>query len=196
MQISVLGIIPWQQAKDSPFIVSLFFEQIYGPMAAQIATALILFIAVSSLFAVMLGYSRVPYAAAADGQFFAPFARLHPTKNFPYISLLVLGGLAFVFSLLFKMQDVITAIIVMRIMVQFIGQSIGIMLYHQRMKQEIFPYRMFLYPLPAIVGIIVWSFIFFSAEWKFMLSAMGVIAIGSLLFVLQSYQKKQWPFAN
>ena len=196
MQISVLGIIPWQQAKDSPFIVSLFFEQIYGPMAAQIATALILFIAVSSLFAVMLGYSRVPYAAAADGQFFAPFARLHPTKNFPYISLLVLGGLAFVFSLLFKMQDVITAIIVMRIMVQFIGQSIGIMLYHQRMKQEIFPYRMFLYPLPAIVGIIVWAFIFFSAEWKFMLSAMGVIAIGSLLFVLQSYQKKQWPFAN
>jgi amino acid transporter len=195
MQISILGVIPWQQAKDSPFIVSLFFEQLYGPLAAKVATALVLFIAVSSLFAVMLGYSRVPYAAAADGHFFEPFARLHPTKNFPYVSLLVLGGLAFVFSFLFKMADIITAIIVMRIIVQFIGQSIGIMLYHQRMKQEAFPYRMLLYPLPAIIGIIVWAFVFFSAQWQFILGALGVIAIGCLIFMLQSYQKKEWPFS-
>jgi amino acid transporter len=196
MQISVLGVIPWQQAKDSPFIVSLFFEQIYGPLAAKIATALVLFIAISSLFAVMLGYSRVPYAAAADGHFFEPFARLHPTKNFPYVSLLVLGGLAFVFSLLFKMADIITAIIIMRIIVQFIGQSIGILLYHQRMKQEAFPYRMLFYPLPAVIGIIVWAFIFFSAEWQFILGALAVIALGSLIFMLQSYQKKEWPFSG
>ena len=102
--------------------------------------------------------------------------------------------LAFVFSLLFKMKEVITAIIVMRIIVQFVGQSVGIILYHQRMKQEAFPYRMFLYPLPAIVGIIVWAFIFFSAEWQFIAGAVGVIAIGCLVFAIQSFQKKQWPF--
>jgi fructoselysine transporter len=194
MQTAVLGVIPWQEAKDSPFIVSLFFERLYGTMAAQIATGLILFIAISSLFAVLLGYSRVPYAAAADGHFFPIFARLHPTKNFPYVSLLVLGSLAFVFSLLFRMKEVITAIIVMRIIVQFIGQSVGIMLYHRRMKQDQFPYRMFLYPLPAIIGILVWAFIFFSAEWQFIAGAIGVIAVGCLIFVLQSYQKKVWPF--
>jgi amino acid transporter len=194
MQTSVLGVIPWQEAKDSPFIVSLFFERIYGLLAAQIATALVLFIAISSLFAVMLGYSRVPYAAAADGHFFDVFARLHPTKNFPYVSLLVLGGLAFIFSLLFKMADVITAIIVMRIIVQFIGQSIGLILYHRRMKTEDFPYRMLLYPLPAIIGIIVWAFIFFTAQWQFILGALGIIIIGCLFFILRSYQKKDWPF--
>ena len=195
MQTSLLGVIHWQEAKDSPFIVSLFFERVYGSVAAQIATGLILFIAVSSLFAVMLGYSRVPYAAAADGHFFPAFARLHPTKNFPYVSLLVLGGLAFVFSLLFRMREIITAIIVMRIIVQFIGQSVGIILYHRRMKQEAFPYRMWLYPLPAIIGIIVWAFIFFSAEWQFIAGALGVIALGCLIFAVQSYQKKLWPFA-
>lgn len=194
MQTAVMGVIPWQEAKDSPFIVSLFFERLYGTMAAQIATGLVLFIAVSSLFAVMLGYSRVPYAAAVDGHFFKVFAKLHPTKSFPYVSLLVLGGLAFVFSLLFKMKEVITAIIVMRIIVQFIGQSVGIMLYHQKMKQEAFPYRMFLYPLPAIIGIIVWAFIFFSAEWQFIAGALGVIAAGVLIFVGQSAQSKAWPF--
>lgn len=194
MQVAVLGVIPWQQAKGSPFIISLFFEHLYGPVTAKVATGLVLFIAVSSVFAVALGYSRVPYAAAVDGHFFKVFARLHPTKNFPYISLLVLGGLAFVFSLLFKMEDVMTAIVVMRILVQFIGQSVGIMLYHHKKKQETFPYRMALYPLPVIVGIIVWAFIFLSARWQFMLGAVGVIAIGCLIFGLQSYRKKQWPF--
>jgi amino acid transporter len=142
----------------------------------------------------MLGYSRVPYAAAADGHFFKAFGRLHPTKNFPYVSLLVLGGLAFVFSLLFKMKDVITAIIVMRIIVQFLGQSVGILLYHRKMKQEAFPYRMVLYPLPALIGILVWAFIFFSAQWQFILGAVTVIALGGMVFTLQSYQKNQWPF--
>ena len=94
------------------------------------------------------------------------------------------------------MADIITAIIIMRIIVQFIGQSIGILLYHQRMKQEAFPYRMLFYPLPAVIGIIVWAFIFFSAEWQFILGALAVIALGSLIFMLQSYQKKEWPFSG
>ena len=185
MQIAVLGVIPWQEAKDSKFIISLFFERTYGHTAALIATGLILLIATSSLFAVMLGYSRVPYAAAIDGNFFAVFGKLHPTKNFPYVSLLFLAGTAFVFSLLFKMAEVITAIIVMRILVQFIGQSVGIILYHQRQKQEQFPFRMWLYPLPPVIGICVWLFVFCSAELRYILGALGVIALGVLLFFIR-----------
>ncbi|MBK7149786.1 MAG: amino acid permease [Bacteroidetes bacterium] len=181
MQIAVLGIIPWQEAKDSPFIVSLYFEKIYGHHTAMVATALVLFIAITSLFAVLLGYSRVPYAAAVDGNFFAIFGQLHPTKNFPHVSLLILAGIAFLFSLLFKMKEVITAIIVMRILVQFLGQSIGIMLYHRKHRAENFPYRMPLYPLPALVGIAVWLFIFFSAEWIYIAGAVGIILLGILM---------------
>ncbi len=182
MQVAVLGIIPWQDAKDSPFIVSLYFEKIYGHRAALAATALVLFIAVSSLFAVMLGYSRVPYAAAVDGNFFSVFGRLHPEKNFPHVSLLILAAVAFVFSILFKMKEVITAIITMRIIIQFIGQSAGLILYHHKMKEENFPYRMWLYPLPAMIGITVWLFIFFSAEWEYIAGAFGLIASGCLLY--------------
>ena len=98
------------------------------------------------------------------------------------MSLLVLAGVAFVFSLLFKMKEVITAIIVMRIIVQFVGQSVGIILYHHKHKEESFPYRMSLYPLPAIVGIVVWLFIFFSAEWIYIAGALGVIAMGGLVY--------------
>ncbi|MEO8088615.1 MAG: amino acid permease, partial [Bacteroidota bacterium] len=158
MQVVILGVIPWQEAKDSQFIVSTFFERIYGHTAAIFATVLILWIALASLFAVMLGYSRVPYAAAVDGNYFKIFARLHPTKNFPHVSLLILAATAFVFSLLFKLKEVITAIIVMRILIQFVSQGIGVILLHR--KKERLPFKMILFPLPALIAILVWMFIF------------------------------------
>lgn len=190
MQIAVLGVIPWQEAKGSEFIVSTFFEKIYGTVVAKIATCLILFIAVSSLFAVMLGYSRVPYAAAADGNYFKIFSKLHPTKNFPHISLLILGGVAFFFSLLFKMKEIISAIIIMRILIQFISQSVGIILLHQQKRGSDFPWRMPLYPLPAFIGIAVWLFIFYTSEMKYKLFAFGIIASGIALYAL-FIQRKQ-----
>jgi hypothetical protein len=105
-----------------------------------------------------------------------------------------MAGIDFVFSMLFKMKEVITAIIVMRIIVQFVGQSIGIMLYHAKYKNEPFPYRMWLYPLPPIIGIAVWAFIFFSADWQYIAGAVGVIALGAALYLINASRQKQWPF--
>jgi len=188
MQVAVLGVIPWQEAKGSEFIVSTFFERIYGHTAGIVATILILWIALASLFAVMLGYSRVPYAAAEDGNYFRIFSKLHPTKNFPHVSLLILAATAFVFSLLFKLKEVITAIIVMRILIQFVSQAIGVILLHQR-KEERLPYKMILFPLPAIIAIIVWMFIFFSSGVPYILGALGVIASGVVVFYVFSKNK-------
>jgi amino acid transporter len=185
MQIGILGVIPWQEAQHSEFIVSTFFEKLYGHTTAQVATGLILFIALSSLFAVMLGYSRVPYAAAKDGNFFKVFAKLHPTKHFPYVSLLALGGLAFGFSLLFKLKDIITAIIIMRILVQFISQSAGVIALHFKSKKLRLPYKMPFFPIPAILGIMVWLFVFFSSSTQFILGALGIIVTGCLLYFIK-----------
>lgn len=185
MQVGILGVIPWQEAQNSSFIVSTFFEKLYGLKVAQVATGLVLFIAVSSLFAVMLGYSRVPYAAAKDGNFFKVFAKLHPTKHFPHISLLVLGGLAFCFSLLFKLKDVITAIIIMRILVQFISQSVGLIALHVRSKKLRLPYKMPLFPVPALIGIGVWLFVFFSSDFAYILGALLIIFSGIFVFVIK-----------
>jgi amino acid transporter len=196
MQVAVSGVIPWQEAKDSPFIVSTFFERIYGSRVAAIATALVLVIAVSSLFAVMLGYSRVPYAAAVDGNYFPLFARVHPTKNFPHASLLILASVALIFSLAFKMKEVITAIVVMRIVIQFIGQSVGLLALHYRHKAVQLPYRMLLFPLPPVIGIGVWAFIFCSPEWHFMLGALAFIGVGVLLFMYIAYRRQHWPFTK
>ncbi len=193
MNLSVVSVVPWQQAQHSEFIVSTFIETLYGPGAARIATVLVLIVAFSSLFAVLLGYSRVPYAAAVDGQFFRVFARLHPTRQFPYVSLLFLGGLGFVFSLLFRLSDVITAILAMRIVIQFVGQAVGLLLLHSRRERSAFPFRMPLFPLPVLLVIGVWIWIFYATGWPFMRSGLLVIGAGAVAFLLSARVQKQWP---
>jgi len=191
MQFAVIGVIPWQEAKDSQFIVSTLIERLYGTAAASFATVLVLWIAFSSLFAVMLGYSRIPYAAALDGNFFSIMGKLHPTKNFPHISLLWLGGAAFIFSLLFRLADVISAILAMRILVQFIGGAVGVMILRKRIGEANLPFKMWLYPLPALIAIVLWFSIMLSTGWKFALSGLGMTLLGIVVyFIREKIQKK------
>jgi fructoselysine transporter len=184
MNISVVSVIPWQEAKESSFIVSTFIQKIYGSTAAIIATIFVLIVAFASLFSVLLGYSRIPYAAAVDGKFFPVFAKLHPTKHFPYVSLLFLGGLAFIFSLLFKLSLVINAILAMRIIVQFIGQAIGVILLRKRNGSASLPFKMKFYPLPVIIAIIIWLFIFLSTGNNMPLYASIIISLGIIVYFL------------
>ncbi len=194
MQLSVLGVVPWREAMKSEFIVSTFVQKIYGSKAAIVATVLILWIAFSSLFSSMLGYSRIPYAAALDGTFFRIFSRVHPKKHFPDVSLLVIGGIAFIFSLLFKLKEVISAILAMRILIQFIGQAAGVILLRKRKPGEFFPFKMWLYPLPALVAIIMWIALFLSTGMYFALGGLIVMVIGALVFLIRAHYINEWPF--
>ncbi|MEJ7768234.1 MAG: amino acid permease [Chitinophagaceae bacterium] len=191
MNISIVGVIPWYEAQHSTFIVSSFIEKIYGAKAAMVATALVLWIAFASLFAVMLGYSRVPYAAAADGNFFPVFAKIHPKKDFPYVSLLFLGGFGFVFSLLFKLADVISAILAMRILVQFIAQAVGVVLLRRRKNVPELPFKMWLYPLPVILSIIIWLFVLISTGWYAMGGSLLALAGVAVYFVVQRVKARK-----
>ncbi|MCW3093722.1 MAG: amino acid permease [Ferruginibacter sp.] len=202
MNMSVASVIPWQEIKQwqdsgqNNFVVSTFIERLYGGTAANIATLMILWVALASLFAVMLGYSRVPYAAAVDGAFFKIFGKLHPTKNFPYVSLLVLAGFALVFSLLFRMKHVIDGILAMRIMVQFIGQAIGVGLLRKRNGTKDLPYKMPLYPLPVILVIAMWLFVFYATGLTIILSFLLVAGSGLIMYFILAKMQKQWPFIS
>jgi fructoselysine transporter len=201
MNISVSSVISWQEIKHwcdsntNQFVVSTFIERLYGHTAANIITVMILWVALASLFAVMLGYSRVPFAAARDGAFFSVFGKLHPTKNFPYVSLLILAGLAFVFSLLLKMADVISGILAMRIIVQFIGQAIGVTLLRKRNGTTSLPYKMPLYPLPVLLAVAMWVFVFWATGLKVIGSFVIVFGSGLLVYMLIARLQKKWPFS-
>jgi len=202
MNISVSSVIPWQEIKSwqdhgqNNFVVSTFIERLYGNTAATVATVMILWVALASLFAVMLGYSRVPYAAAVDGAFFKIFGKLHPTKNFPYVSLLVLAGFAFIFSMLFKMKHVIDGILAMRIIVQFIGQAVGVILLRKRNGTKNLPYKMPLYPLPVILAIAMWVFVFCATGLTIIVSFLVVFISGIIVYLVYAKLQRRWPYVS
>ncbi len=194
MNISVVSVVPWQNAKNSEFVVSEFIQILAGNTAAKVATCLILWVAFASVFSTTLGYSRIPYAAAADGEFFEIFAKVHPTKKFPYVSLLSLGSLAFIFSMLFKLSDVISAILAMRIMIQFIGQAVGLLILRSKKTVIEFPYKMPLFPVPVILAIGMWLFVLISTGSKLMSWGLLIISFGAVVYFIKAKVKKEWPF--
>jgi amino acid transporter len=190
MNVSIMSVISWQEVKpNEKHLASIFMERIYGHAGGVIITCLILWIALASLFAVVLGYSRIPYAAAVDGNFFRYFSRLHPTKNFPYVSLIFLCSLGFIFSILFKLERAIDSILAMRILVQFIGQTIGLVLLRTRMGTKQLPFKMWIYPVPVILSISIWLFLFISTGW-FALWGSLIAGAGIVVFFISQQLKK------
>jgi amino acid transporter len=199
INLSIIGVVPWRDFvpasahPESGFIVSVFMQRIYGPGVAALFTLLVLWTAFGSVFALLLGYSRIPFAAAQSGYFFRAFGRLHPTKDFPYVSLLVLGAISIVAGF-FSLGTVIDALIVTRILVQFMGQVVGLMLLRRRAPHMPRPYRMWLYPLPALAALLGWLFLFATTQARVILFGVGVLALGCLAFLLWSWRSKRWPF--
>jgi amino acid transporter len=198
INLSIIGVVPWREFvpasahPESDFIVSSFMERLYGPKVATFFTFLILWTAFGSVFALLLGYSRIPYAAARDGYFFSVFARLHPSKQFPHVSLLLIGVIAMLCSML-DLGVVIDALLTTRIVVQFIGQVFAVMLLRRRPDVPT-PFRMWFYPLPALIALAGWIFLLLTSGWKLIALGVGTLVLGVLGFFIWSWFTRKWPF--
>jgi amino acid transporter len=188
MSTVIIGMVPWQQAKDSPVIASLFIERTFvdpaqGRVAAIIMTALILFVTASSLYAVILGYSRIPFAAAREGQFFRVFERVHRTKHFPHVSLVTLGALAIPFCF-FSLGELVAWLMQIQIVTQFIWQCAAVILLRRYRKDIAQPFTMWLYPVPALIALTLWIYVFVSSPPRGQLIAGAFLALAVAAFFL------------
>ena len=195
INLSIVGVVPWREFvpadshPESNFIVSIFMQKIYGPKVATVFTLLVLWTAFGSVFALLLGYSRIPFAAAESGYFFRVFGRLHSTKGFPSVSLLVLGAISIVAGF-FSLGTVIDALIVTRIVVQFMGQVVGLMLLRKNAPDMERPYRMWLYPIPAVVALVGWIFVFATTDPHVIMFGLAVLGLGCLVFTLWARNRR------
>lgn len=190
INLSIVGVIPWrefvpadQRTSVAGFVVSVFMERVYGPRVAGFFTLLILWTTLASVFALLLGYSRIPYAAACDGGFFKVFGRLHPRRHFPHVSLLVVGGVAIACSF-FTLDTVISWLITLRILVLFIGQIVALTLLRRARPDLPRPYRMWCYPLPSLMALAGWVFLLITAGKTSLLVAAGTLLMGIAAFFL------------
>jgi amino acid transporter len=188
MSTVILGMVPWREAQQTRTIASLFIARTFtdpahGRIAAIVMTGLILFVTASSLYAVILGYSRIPFAAARDGQFFAAFGRVHRTKHFPHVSLLTIGAVALPFCF-FSLGQLVSWLIQVQILLQFVWQCAAVMLLRRYRPDIAKPFRMWLYPLPALVSLAMWIYIFVSSPTAGIVFSVAFLAAAVAAYVI------------
>ena len=196
MNISILGVLPWRELSHTKKPIADFMERIHGRGTAILVSLLVMWTAFASVFSLLLGYSRVPYAAALDGNYFRAFARLHPKHRFPYVSLLALGAAAIVFCF-FKLIDVIASLVVIRIFIQFLAQILGVAVLRIRRPDLPRPFRIWLYPLPAVIALAGFLYVLFSRNdfMKEIRFAIVIVLAGVACYLARSWKRGEWPFA-
>lgn len=201
MNLSIIGVVSWRDfvpAVDHPesgYIVSIMMERVWGASFAQIFTVMILWTTFASVFALLLGYSRIPFAAARDGYFFRAFAALHPKGDFPHRALLVVGSISIAACFL-SLQTVIDTLLTTRIAIQFVGQIGAVALLRKANPDNPAPYRIWFYPLPCFVALAGWCFVLFTAGSHVLLFSLLALLFGGSVFVLWSDATQGWPFGG
>jgi len=203
MNVSILGVIPWREMANSGaansklYVVSTLMERVYGHGAGSVISVLVMWTAFASVFSLTLGYSRVPYAAALDGNYFRVFARVHPVHRIPYVSVLAMAGVAALFCFV-RLADLIAALVVIRIVLQYLVQAVGVIVLRIRRPEMTRPFRMWLYPVPALVA--AGSFVFilvsrtgFLREIRY---AAVILVVGIAVYCVRAWRRGDWPFGD
>ncbi len=203
ISVAFTGVLPWRKMIEPGTLMydavgSVFMQRVSGHAASVVLTLMIVVTAFASTYALMLGYSRIPYAAALDGTFFRYFAKAHETRDFPHRSLLLVGTLATIASF-FDLVQIITALLLARILVMFVGQIVGLLLLRRRSPATPRPFRMWLYPVPALFALCAWLYIFCVQAlepdgWKYMTYVAAVLGSGTIAYFVIARHQRQWPF--
>ncbi|MFO0790763.1 MAG: APC family permease [Pirellulales bacterium] len=188
MNLAFMGVVPWQEAitpgtQANENIAGAFMTRLCGERAATLFTGLIIWTCLAGLFAMTLGYSRILYAAAKNGDFFSYFAKLHPTRSYPWAALALLSGLTAVFCFV-QLRTVIEGAVIVRIVIQFIGQIFALHTLHRRGTTPL-PFRMWLYPLPSLLALTGWVLLLGTGTWATLALLTGVYLSGTIVFLLR-----------
>ena len=200
LHLAMLGVVPWQEVPtekpeiDEYTLPFEFMKRLHqGDAAVRILAVLLIGTCLASVFSALLGYSRIPYAAAREGHFFAALGRVHPVHHIPHVALLAIGALTLFWSF-FDLGSVINALITTRIVEQFIAQVVGVVLLRRTQPDRLQPFRMWLYPLPCGIALVGWLYLYLSAPWPFIVLGLVTLAAGILAFLIWAKRTHGWPF--
>ena len=193
MNLGILSVVPWREALKSTSVVSDFMQRLYGERTAQVVTVLVLWTTLASLVALLLGNSRVPYAAAVEGRFFRVFAHLHPTRDFPGFSVVFIGVCSALACLL-TLDVVINALIVIQVLVQFIAQVVAVTLIRRNRPDIERPFKMPLYPATSVIALLGWLYILMASGLKYIAAGLILLVAGIAAYLWRARGTGEWPF--
>lgn len=193
LNIGVVGVVPWQTVATSTSIASLVLERTWGHSIAAVVTVLILITAFASVFAGLLGGSRVPFNAARDRLFFRIFGQLHPRYHFPHIALLVMCLITAI-GTLFNLSLVINMLLAVSVLVQSVAQVGALTVLRHRQPSLRRPYREWLYPIPSLLALVGWIYVYFSSGPLPIYLSLAWLAAGGIVFLIWARIEHTWPF--
>ncbi|HWD01822.1 MAG TPA: APC family permease [Amycolatopsis sp.] len=193
LQVGVLGSMPLEELKSATSVASTVLEQAWGSVTAKVITVLIVIAAIGSVFAGLLGGSRVPFEAAHDKVFLPVFGKLHPKLKLPTAGVLTMGVITAIGSL-FTLTDVINAAVTVLVIIQSLAQVAAIWVLRRRQPRLRRPYRQFLYPIPTIIALAGWVYIYVSATTLSIVLSVAWIVLGIIAFLIYAAAEKTWPF--
>jgi amino acid transporter len=191
LHLAMLGTVSWrdvppsEKAQEGYSLPAEFMRLIHGPWAVYLVTLLLVWGCLGAAFAGLLGYSRIPYGAALGGHFFRAFQAVHPRHRVPHRALLLVGGFTLAWTF-FDFGPVVNALIATRIPIQFMAQVAGVALLRQHRPGLARPFRIWLYPLPAALALAGWGFVYFTADWLYIVLGLGTLAAGVVAYFLWS----------
>jgi APA family basic amino acid/polyamine antiporter len=199
LHLAMLGTVSWREAlagraqrQDEYSLPADFMGRLHDPWAVQLITILLMGSCFGAAFSGLLGYSRIPFGAARAGHFFQAVAHVHPLHLIPDVSLLLVGGLTLLWSF-FDLQIVITALIALRILVQFVGQIVGLLLLRHTQPERPRPFRIWFAPLPCGLALAGWLYVYAASGWRFVVPSVLALVAGAAAFLIWSYHTGEWP---
>ncbi|HEV3145909.1 MAG TPA: APC family permease [Gemmataceae bacterium] len=201
LHLALVSVVPWRdipaddEALKSYSLAADFMERLHGNWAMMAITLLLIGSSFASAFAGMLGYARIPYAAAKEGHFFSIFRAVHPKHRIPHVGLFLVGALTLLWSFL-DLGNVIKALIVTRILEQFVAQIIAVMILRRTQPDRPRPYRIWLYPVPCLLALVGWLFLYFTSGLVFIVLGLATLTLGIVAFLIWAGKTQTWPFAT
>jgi APA family basic amino acid/polyamine antiporter len=198
MNISLLGVLPAKEIAGMAgsavgnFPAARAAQVVYGSWGGSVVSVLVMWTAFASVFSLLAGYSRIPFAAARDGNFFSFFEKIHPQHKFPVVSVLLLGGLAGLLCV-FQLKDLVSGLVVIRIMLLFAVQAVGAAVWRKTNPDRPRPFRMWLYPLPIVITLAGFALVLYDKRALFLRGLLFAM-IGIAVYLLRSAKRGDWPF--
>lgn len=193
MSVVIIGTIPWKDAAASQAVVSEFIGKLYGSRAAALMTVLILAATLGGIFTMTLGYSRILYAAGAEGNFFKAFGRVHAQGHFPTVALIAISAMA-VPLCWFSLERLLSALMITQIIFQFIPQIFALFAMRTYRKDIPRPYSMWLYPVPALIALIGWTYVASTPDQRQYVGSAAILLIfGLVAYLLRAKASRAWP---
>lgn len=210
--LAIAGVVPWYGPdgfvdkvltghKSANYVMSTFCEILFGRPFAIFFTIVVVYTIFGSCFALLLGYAFIPYSAARDRYFYAWFGHEHASKKgLADYSLLVLGAISCVLCFV-DLGILIEGMLTTRLIIQFMAQAVGVVILRKKAPNAIRVFKTPLYPLPIIVNLIGFMFVFCTTSNYLISGNTPLLEIGILIMIVSAalyfpFAKvnKFWPF--